>query len=314
LATSLDIEVIFNSSKSISPTISAVKMGKYEITTIPTVRESLTDTKETWMLKFKDVWTDNQMHSNPYKEAEYVLSFLSLLCESKMQYLASKSNSVQSEIRQKHSSYLEGKIEGFPKIEEAIQKMNSLDVDMLRQFLRSCSSYRTSLSLIDDNPTLSFFLLVTSIEAISGKVIKKSDKVNFREFILKYIPSELKKEVGTDKLLVDLINEAYTMRCAFTHGGTNISIGSQTADQSNRPYIKHYVESKETFSPSLRWFEKLVRAVLINFLIEQPILNPVETKLSDLARDEALIYMKIAKDGLLPGRLVTTQDLDLDAK
>jgi hypothetical protein len=39
------------------------------------------------------------------------------------------------------------------------------------------------------------------------------------------------------------------MRCAFTHGGKNISIGSLSADKADRSYIKHYVDGKETFSP-----------------------------------------------------------------
>jgi hypothetical protein len=312
--TSIDIEVLFSASKTINPSVGVVKMGKYVITTIPTIKESIADTKETWMLKFKDVWKDEQMHSNPVREAEYILSFLSVLCESKMEYLAIKSNGVQSEIRQQYSTYLAGKIEAFPLIEEALQKMNSMDTDILRQFLRSCSSYRTALTLIDDNPSLSFFLLATAVEAISGKIIKKNLKENFSEFILRYLPTSFKDEVGNIVLLESLIDEAYKMRCAFTHGGANISNASLSADQTNRIYIKHFVNEKETFSPSLRWFERVVRAVLISYLAEQDNTEKNEARLSDLAKEENVLYLRVARDGLLPGRLVTTNDLDLDAK
>ncbi len=308
------MEVSFSSSKSLNPSILPIRFGKYELTTLPTVKNSLGDTREIWSLKFDDVWLDNQMHSFPQKESEYILSFLSLLCESKIQYIACKSDNVQSEIRQNNSSsYLDGKIEAMPGIEEALQKMCSMDSELLRQFLRSCNAYQTSLTLIEDNPTLAFFLLVTSIEAISGKVIQKSDRVNFKEFISKYLPTEFWNEIGNRNITIKLINEAYNMRCAFTHGGTNISIGSMSAEESKRNYVKHYVEGKEVLSPSLRWFQKIVHAVLLTFLGAQTIKVPDERKLSEIAKEGAIITLKIARAGLKPGRVVTSNDLDLDA-
>jgi hypothetical protein len=89
-----------------------------------------------------------------------------------------------------------------------------MDSDILRQYLRSCSSYRTALTLIDDNPTLSFFLLATAIEAISGKIIKKKQlRENFTEFIVKYIPTALRDEVGNPELLETLVMSIlYEMR------------------------------------------------------------------------------------------------------
>src|SRR3989304_2847565 len=150
MSTFLNIEVLFTSSKSLKPSISQVNFGKYEITTIPTIRESISDTKESCLLKFKDVWSENQQYSYPQKEADYVLSFVSLLLESKIEYVASKSNNVQGEIKQNRSAYLRGIIEASPNIDEMLKKLNSLETDTLRQFLRSCNAYRTSLYLIED--------------------------------------------------------------------------------------------------------------------------------------------------------------------
>ncbi len=308
---SLDIEVLVTSSKSFNPNISKIKFDKYEITTLPTIKESLTDTKENWLLRFEDAWKEKQTHSNPEKEADYILSVLSVLLESKIEHVATKSNNVQVSIRQRKAPYLEGSINSLPNIEEIIYKLNSLNHDLLRQFLRSCNAYRASISLIENNPTLSFFLLVTAIEAISGKVIKKTERLNFQEFVLGYMSEELKKEVGNKELLSLLIDQAWKMRCAFTHGGTSLSIGSLSAEHSKRIYVKHYIGDKEVFSPSIRWFEKVVRSSLLSFLEQQSEVKGEESKLPQLAKDEGVIYVKTAKP-VQSGRVVTTSDLDLD--
>ena len=147
-------------------------------------------------------------------------------------------------MKKKRSSFLRGTIEFPSDFEDLFKKLYSLDLDVLRQYLRSCNAYRTALSLIDDNPTLSFFLLVTAIEAISNSVIKRGTKSEkFRKFILEYLPSSFEHELGDRKLLLLLIKQAYRMRNAFTHGGTEISIGTLSADKLKRNYVKHYVEA-----------------------------------------------------------------------
>lgn len=183
---------------------------------------------------------------------------------------------------------------------------------MLRQFLRSCNAYRTALSLIDSNPTLSFFLLVTAIEAVSNKVIG-SDEVskNFRSFILRYLPNSFKEDLEDEKLVHLLIKQAYDMRCAFTHGGIGISIATLSADDLKRKYVKHFIKGNEVYSPSLRWFESVVRAVLIEFLRPQPAIDGEESKLPMLAMEQQVINVKV-KRPVKPGRLITTKDVDLD--
>lgn len=309
---STSIEILFNSSKSLDPKYSEMKFDKYNIRTIPTMKESLFDSHESFILEFNDVWKENQTYSNPVEEGNFVLSLLSVLFEAKIELVANKLNNVQGSIKKRSSYNLEGKFEIKLNIEDIFKKINSMDIDLLRQYIRSCGVYRTALSLIDNNPTLAFFLLATAIQAISGKVIGRSERVNFREFIIRFLPKTLKNKVGNKKLLVLLIEEAYNMRCSFTHGGKSISVGSLSADSSNRNYVKHYVDGKETYSPSLRWFVKVVRAVLINFLDQQK-KEAIKGKISDLARERAIIHLKCAK-ALESGRVVTTGDFDLDFK
>lgn len=308
----MDVKILFTSSKTLEPQLREVAFDKYKISSIPTARESLTDTHENLLLEFYDLWKEGQTSSNPEKEGDYVLSLLSIILQMKVEFDSVKVNNVQVTLKKKRSSFLKGKIEFPSDFQDLYKKLHSLDLDVLRQFLRSCSTYRTALSLIDDNPTLSFFLLVTAIEAVSNKVIK-GDKIreNFREFILKYLPSSFEEELGDRKLLLSLINEAYNMRNAFTHGGTEISVGTLSADSLKRDYVKHYIEDREKYSPSLRWFESVVHAVLLAFVRAQKTVNGKESKLPDLALEEAIIHVK-TKKAIKAGQVVTTKDVDLN--
>jgi len=309
---SLHIEILFTSSKALEPRLKEVTFGKYRIGSIPTAKESLDDTHERFILEFYDLWKEGQTSSNPEKEGDYVLSLLSLVNRMKVKFDSIKINNVQGTLRRKRSSFLMGKIELPTDFEELLKKLQSLDSDLLRQYLRSCSVYRAALSLIDDNPTLSFFLLVTAIEAISNKVMKTGDqRKDFVEFILKYLQKSFEDELGSRELLLLLIDEAYTMRCAFTHGGKEISVGTLSADQIGRKYVKHYVKDKETYSPSLSWFTSVVQAVLLKFLREQEVVEGQESILSDLAREESIIYLEAAKE-VKAGQVVTTKDINLD--
>jgi len=308
----IDVKILLASSKTLEPRLREVTFDRYKISSIPTARESLTDTYESLLLEFYDFWKGGQTSSNPEKEGDYVLSLLSLILQTKIKFDSVKLNNVQVTVKKKRSSFLKGKIEFPSDFEDLFKKLHSLDLDVLRQFLRSCSIYRTALSLIDDNPTLSFFLLVTAIEAISNTVTKRGTKSEkFRKFILRYLPSSFEDGLRDRKLLLLLIKQAYRMRNAFTHGGTEISIGTLSADNLNRNYVKHYVKDKEVYSPSLRWFESVVRAVLLEFLRAQKMVEGKESKLSDLAIQEGIIYVK-GKKPLKAGRVVTTKEVDLN--
>jgi hypothetical protein len=304
--------MLFTSSKALEPRLKEVRFGKYRLSSIPTARESSNDSHEGHILDFQDLWKEGQTSSNPEKEGDYVLSLLPLVNGMKVEFDSVKINNVQGTLRRKRSSFLMGKIELPTDFEELLKKLQSLDSDLLRQYLRSCSVYRAALSLIDDNPTLSFFLLVTAIEAISNKVMKTGDqRKDFVEFILKYLQKSFEDELGSRKLLLLLIEEAYTIRCAFTHGGKEISIGTLSADQTGRKYVKHYVKGTETYSPSLSWFTSVVQAVLLKFLGEQEVVEGQESILSDLAREEGIICVEPVKE-VKTGQVVTTEDINLD--
>ncbi|MFX1363188.1 MAG: hypothetical protein ACFE7A_07020 [Promethearchaeota archaeon] len=87
--------------------------------------------------------------------------------------------------------------------------------------------------------------------------------------------------------------------------------GTVSADDLKRDYVKHYVKGKEVYSPSLRWFENVVHTVLLEFLKAQKVAEGKESKLSDLAVQEGIIYVK-SKKLIKAGQVVTTKDVDLD--
>jgi len=288
---------------------------KYRLRSIPTARESIHDTHESLILEFKDLWKEGQLYSNPQREGDYVISLLSLFNGMKAEFNSFKTNNVQGTLGRRRSSFLMGKMELHTDVEDLFKRLQSMDPDLLRQYLRSCNAYRAALSLIDDNPTLSFFLLVTAIEAISNKVKRSGDlRKGFREFILEHLPKSFEDELGRDLLLL-LLEEAYTMRCAFTHGGKEISAGTLSADQTDRKYVKHYIDNREVVSPSISWFSNVVQVVLLGFLRDQKIAQIQESILSDLAKEENIIHVKLAREIKAKagaGYVLTTKDVDLD--
>jgi hypothetical protein len=80
------------------------------------------------------------------------------------------------------------------------------------------------------------------------------------------------------------------------------------ADQAERRYVRHYEGDREVLTPGLRWFAKLVQAVLVEFLRRQG--NGIETSLGDLAIQESVLTLR-ARRSIQAGRAVTFEDIDL---
>lgn len=307
------VEILCNSSKSFDPKLKGITLGKYNIRTIPTQKEAVDDSHERVLLEFEYMFGDRkQITAQPLKiEGDYALSILSLILEMKVEFDSMKVGNVQTTLMAGSPSFLMGRINLPSDINELYAKLFSLDLNVLRQFLRSCNVYRSALSLIEDNPTLAFFLFVTSIESISGIVIKKSSRKNFEQFILTYIPKSFEHELESKELLSLLIKRAWKIRCSFTHGGSNISAGALVADQANRNYVKHKEKNKVVYSPSTSWLAHVVRNVLLEFLRTQKIGKVQESKFSEIAVDASITTFIAAKQ-IKPGQMVTASDLDLD--
>ena len=110
---SLDVEILFISSKTSEPKLKEIKFDKYKIHSVPTARESINDSRESFLLEFCDSWKSGQMSSNPEKEGDYILSLLSLMLQTKINFDSMKINNVQATIKRRRSSFLNGRMD-FP--------------------------------------------------------------------------------------------------------------------------------------------------------------------------------------------------------
>lgn len=315
--TILNISVRFSSSKGISPSIGEIQLDSYEIRSIPSIRDSMDSTAEEMLLEFVDVWTRDQTSSNPEGEAHYILALLSLLGRSRINFDSIRVNNVNTTFRNLRTyKQFDGYINLPSDFHDVYNNLLSLDEKIYVQFMRSCSAYQSAISLLPHNPTLGCFMLVVAVECLSNVVIKgkNSHFSKFRDFIIKYLPSKIKTEETDMNLFVELLKQIYnSYRSGFTHGGLNISVGSLAADKSGLKYVKHIVDGKEIKSPSLTWFENVVRGVLIEFLRKcDKVRTNVEDRrrLANLAISEGVLHVKLRKPKK-PGEVVFQGDIDI---
>jgi hypothetical protein len=266
-----EVKVLFNTSKRLVPNIDSVSFGKYIIEPIPSSDTGNTSATNQYLLRFKDKFTKENIGSQPDKEAENVLNLFSLWIGTKVEINSSMINSANlgRMSRKGATSNIEGILEIPPDFESLFQQLISLDNDIAIQFLRSASAYRTAVNLMGENNTLSFFLLTVSVECLSNRIIKNKGKTaSFIDFIHMYTPVE--SRIGNEELWKELLKIIYSkVRSGFTHDGVEIPFVSDVADQLNEPYFENNIDGKMVKIPSLKWFEKVVRSCLLEFLSQQ---------------------------------------------
>lgn len=304
----LQITTLFLASKSLPIESQKTEFERYELESIPIEKEDLNDSRENMLLKYIDKWDENQMASNSIIESKYVISLLSLFFRMNANYSATKINFIHEIKLYKNENYFSGMIDIPNELGSIFQMINSIDMKLARQIVRSCQMYQTSISLFEKNFTLAFFLLVTSIECLSDVIYKNmSKKQKFKKFILEYLPNNIKKEEYKDKnLFIELLNEAYKIRSGFTHGGKQIQIISYTSNITGK-YVKHYVNKKEVKTPRISWFEQIVSGVIFEFIKRQK-RGDNKNNLSKLALEESVVYLK-ARRPLEAGELLSEKDV-----
>ena len=311
----LDIVVRFSSSKKINPSINEIELGGYKIRSIPSIQDSMASTTEEMLLEFNDIWEENQTASNPEKEAHYILSLLSVLGRTRINFNSIRINNVNVTFRTSRAyKQFSGQLDLPSNLKDIYNNLFSLNEKLFVQYIRSCSAYQNAISLLPNNPTVGCFMLVVAIECLSNVVLKgkSSHFVKFRDFIVKYLPSEIRDEEIAMDLFLELLEQIYRKyRSGFTHGGLNISVGSLAADKAGLKYVKHYIDGKEVKSPSLTWFENIVRGVLIEFLRRQ-VGTSVEDRRQrvDLAVAEGILNVKLRKPKK-PGEVAFVEDVDI---
>ena len=209
---------------------------------------------------------------------------------------------------------LDGIIENIPNLKLFFQKINYMDIDIARQFLRAVDVYKTAVNFIGINNALSFFLLTVSVECLSNKSRSESDKGtcdSFINFILKYYSN--KSCVKSEQEFKDLLKEIYYIhRSGFTHGGKELPQAVNLADSLNRVYVKNFVNGIEKKTPSLIWFESVVRNTVTNYLLTF-IKNESgnQDRLKEISLEHGVVQLKTVRQ-IDSGEIVTDKDFDFD--
>lgn len=313
----IDVEVLFNISRSIDSRFGTLRIGKYAIESIPRSPGDMMRSNIPYMLRFQDSIRKGERSSNPLKEAELFLSFLSLLTRSKLEIYSSMMNSIPAEMPElkPYDPYREYDLplKSLPDFNLYLGRLGSLDCETARQFLRSCDVYKTALNLIGENNTLSFFLLCIAIECISNKISEKEGTCEkFIDFIVTYLPN--KRDFDTVEDWREILKEIYYRhRSGFTHGGKQIPEASLLADKLNRKYVRNQIDGKVVRTPGLKWFETVVRNSLMGFLEKTELIQ--EDDQTDYFKEISLEYGKMRlrfKRTMDAGRFVTSEDVNLD--
>lgn len=259
------------------------------------------------ILIFEDDMTKG--HSNGEHEGEIVLSFMSLLFDCRIRKTGYRVNGLDisgtSPAKAQLSELFEGQI---PEQDTAtmVRHLFTLGDQLTKQFVRACNAYALAIASVELDRSLSFLLLVTALECISTQEefcpnaeLDKSKKSTERYCRLVqaycgevegFYPSG-----GEEAFLRDLKTVYYSHRSGFVHGGKEVSIASKMADQAGFNSIGHFVDGKEVFTPSLKWFFQIARSTLIGFLSNFPRSDssPNEEVLADIARSRAVLTMRV---------------------
>ncbi len=313
----MEIKVLFELSRDMVPSIAEIKFDKYYIQPLPTNSKDLKDGRIRYLLIFNDEIKDGEFGSQPFIEAQMILSILSLLLRSKLEIDSIMINNIKSDMPDPRTatfySEYNNTINELTDINTFFNKFKSLDLDIIEQFQRACEVYSVALNMIGINNTLSFFLLCTSIECLSNIIYKdiEGSCERFIKFILENLSDQ--SVFSTEQEWKDILKEIYyNHRSGFTHGGKRIPDSVIIADKFNRVYVKNIIDGKETRTPSLKWFESIVYNCLFNFIDniktdskERP--NP----LKDLSMKYGIVKVKFKKSAKR-GEAVFEKDLDLD--
>lgn len=312
------IETKLKLSKTFRPGVSEVRFGKYTLKPVPSFESSEA------VLVFIDSYEGPKGGgSHPEEETSIVMKFLALVFNSRISKRGTRINNIDiPDIKDREMARYRDLIGNLDETlaDRYMGKLLLLDSDLARQFVRACHCYSFALEFVPSDPTFAFFLLVVSIECLSSqdKVIphkvfdmdkRKCDR--FCQFISNFLPD---REKGPDEQNTDLFTELlkttyYSHRSGFAHGGKEVSEAALLADKAGSSYLKHLLGGKETKTPGLAWFTRIVRASLLGYLDNIAGSAPDGKLLSALAFEKSGLNLK-AKKALGAGQVVTFDDVE----
>ena len=248
-------------------------------------------------------------HSNAEHEGEIFLSFMSLLFDCRVRKTGYRVNGLDISGNHPAKAHLSELFEGPLPVGDAaemVRHLFTLGDQLTNQFVRACNAYALAIASVELDRSLSFLLLVTALECLSTQEefcsnaeLDKSKKSTERycRLVSAYCGDvkSLYPNGDEEAFLRDLKTVYYSHRSGFVHGGKEVSIASEIADKSGLNSIGHFVDGKEVFTPSLKWFFQITRGTLIGFLLNFPRNDdsPNKEVLADIARGRSVLIMRV---------------------
>lgn len=297
---------------------SEIRCGRYAFRLIPSTNPGRSEA----VLSFpSDYSRPDDGGSHPEEEANILCNCLAVLLESQVKRQGLRFNGIESPFHGGDATVLATGTEiDSSFLCTDLARLLTLDIDVARQFVRSCRAFASAIGYIPSDPTFAFFLLVVAVECLSSQpaIIKAEDLdvdskkcERFCLFIDRNLPATLRGSDEQDSALFrELLKTTYyAHRSGFVHGGKDVSITALMADSLGSSYFKHFVEGKEVRTPGLRWFARIVRNSILGYVRSCPEAPGDPHLLAKLADERASIAVKLNKN-VGRHRVVTSADVD----
>ncbi len=319
------------------PGFSEMKIGKYVFSPLPS--ESLDDFKTEVLLTFEDKWKEGQQVSNPKKEGEIIISWLSTILRQKLKVGSFMLNNLQSPKSNKQFITFESPTNFPGNLSDLYKKFKSLPLELLERYVRACECYQEALLVSTSNPSISFFLFVVCIECLSNKnydfyqylmkelstkneIPKKEISEIYKKFIeeygaksnfIKFVLSNFNewKTEFTEEDFRKLLSSIYDIRSLFTHEGQDFAKHINLIDSLKSKTVFTNIKDKKLEFPGLNYLSYFVRKVLINFLEKQQILDV--DNIPELALKDSIVNLdlkeEMQKETIPKGSLITKNQI-----
>ena len=315
---SIKVSIKFSVGGALKPGFNGITFGKYSLYPLPT--KSKENYKSELLLNFIDEWKDGQIGSNPEKEGEIILSWLSMILKQKVILDSARLNDVQINNLEDDIIIFDPILNVSENVLNLYPKFKSLPLELLERNLRACECYQQALLTSKNDPSISFFLFVVSIECLSNKEqdfyqylmekLKQKDNISKKEInelhnsfveeyglkknFIRFITSNYDgwKSNFSEKEFNDLLSSIYDIRSSFTHNGKNLENYIKFVDKtlkSKSVFTK--IKDKKVEFPGLNFLSEIVQKALINSIGKQN--NPNCDNIPELALNEGKIDLEV---------------------
>ncbi|MEL6442229.1 MAG: hypothetical protein AAFQ80_23655 [Cyanobacteria bacterium J06621_8] len=282
-----------------------MNIGRYTLSMLPKVNNQESE----FILSFDDSLVNG--HSNSEEEGSIILSVLSVLFNTVIKKKGLRINQIDVGVKNKELNRYLSDISGQLEEQDFSEDINNLlcmSPQLVKQFVRASHAYSMAIQSIELDISLTFLLLVTTIECLStqeefipnSKLNKdKKSAERYCKFILQYGVSQRNLcQDEQEKIVQDLKTIYYEHRSGFVHGGKEVSIAAEIADEHNLQGFSHVVNGKDVITPGTKWFIEIVRDSLIGFLKNSPkeTDQPKNDILATIARERSILNCRFATE------------------